>query len=123
MKDWEYNVTLVLSVICLVVAVWIVTTGRANEKLQAQLQEQQVEIDRGAMARQLGSRLVQEMAVVAQTNSGIRAIMEKYGFLQGAAQPPVGARMEKAPVVSGPVVKRTSEARSKDKSAKTTAGK
>jgi membrane protein YdbS with pleckstrin-like domain len=92
MKDWEYNVALVLSVGCLIVAGWIIAAGRANERLQTKFQVQQIEIERGNMSRQLGSRIVQDMMTASSSNSGIRAILEKYGI---AAVPPKAVKAEK----------------------------
>jgi hypothetical protein len=114
MKDWEYNVALVLSVICLILAVWIIGAGRANEKLQAKLQVQQADIDRGNMSRQLGSRIVQEMVATASTNREMRAILEKYGFVPPAVPPSTGGKPEKMFSPQG---------KSKEKNVKSSTGK
>ena len=95
MKDWEYNVTLILSVGCLVLAIWIIGVGRANEKLQARLQLQQVDIERGNVSRQVGNRIVQDMVTAGATNSAIRMIMEKYGFVQSRPASPVNAKNDR----------------------------
>ena len=95
MKDWEYNVTLVLSVSCLVLAIWIIGAGRANERLQSRHQAQQLDIERGNVSRQVGSRIVQDMMAVSATNSGMRLIMEKYGFDPPATASSLNARPDK----------------------------
>ena len=84
MKDWEYNVALILSVGCLVMAIWIMGAGRANEKLQARLQAQQAEIDRGNLSRQIGNRIIQDMVACSSTNAAMRNVLEKYGFVPTA---------------------------------------
>ncbi|MDD4871814.1 MAG: hypothetical protein PHR77_14750 [Kiritimatiellae bacterium] len=95
MKDWEYNVTLILSIICLILAVWIIGVGRTNEKLQAKIQAQQVDIDRGNMSRQVGSRIIQDMIAVSASNHEIRAILETYGFVPSTVQSFSGSKQEK----------------------------
>ncbi len=113
MKDWEYNVTLVLSVGCLILAIWIIGAGRANERLQAQLQAQQLDIERGNVSRQIGNRIVQDMVSASSTNKAVQSVLEKYGFVPRTSAP-VSVRPEKQVV---------SPAKVKEKSVKHTAGK
>ena len=114
MKDWEYNVALVMSIICLILAVWIIGAGRANEKLQARLQAQQVDIERGNVSRQVGNRIIQDMIVASSTNREMKTILEKYGFSPQVAPVAPASKPEKP--VSSPV-------RIKDKAVKSSAGK
>lgn len=113
MKDWEYNVALIMSIVCLILAVWIIGAGRGNEKLQAKLQAQQVDIDRGNAARQLGNRIVQDMIAVTSTNRGMKTILEKFGFVPPVA--PVVASKPQKPVVA--------PGKAKDKTVKSSSGK
>lgn len=113
MKDWEYNVTLVLSVGCLILAVWIIGAGRANERLQAKLQAQQLDIERGNVSRQIGNRIVQDMVASGTTNKAMRSVLEKYGFVPGPS----------APSVIKPDRQVVSPVKAKDKNIKHTTGK
>ena len=90
-----------LSVGCLALAIWIIGAGRANERLQAKLQIQQAEIERGNIARQVGSRIVQDMMAVSSTNSGIKVILEKYGFVPPSVVPPVSVKPDKQVTSAG----------------------
>ena len=102
MKDWEYNVLLVLSVCCLILAVWIIGVGRGNERLQSKLQGQQMDIERGNMSRQMGSRIIHDMITAGSTNSSMRVILEKYGFVPQADVSSKAVKIDKQAV---PLVK------------------
>jgi len=114
MKDWEYNVAMILSVVCLVMAIWVIGTGRSNEKLQAKLQAQQVEIDRGNVSRQVGNRIVQDMVAAGATNREMRAVLQKYGMTPQTVPAVSG---------SGPAKPASSATRSKGKEPKGGSGK
>jgi len=114
MKDWEYNVMLFLSVGCLILAVWIIGSGRSNERLQAKLQVQQVDIERGNVSRQIGNRIVQDMVASGSTNKAMQTLLGKYGLVPRASSVPVSIKSEKQIV---------SPTKIKDKNVKHTAGK
>lgn len=124
MKDWEYNVTLVLSILCLGLSIWIISAGRANGKLQAQFQLQQVEIERGNVSRQVGSRILQDMMAMGATNQSIHMVLEKCGFIPPGSMPAVNVKPADKPaqgnaVRKGPAV----EGKPKGKSSKNAVGK
>ncbi len=63
MKRWQFFIVLGLALVCLGLSVAAVISGRANQKLQAELQTQQAEINRGNLSQQVGTSLVRDIAV------------------------------------------------------------
>jgi len=127
MKDWEYNVTLVLSVLCIVLSIWIVMAGRHNERLQVQLQKQQAEIELGNSCQQMGISLLQDMRQSASVNQEMRSVLAKYGIDVPLQKPPVAVQTNKTAAVSVPAVRKgtavESKTTTKGKAVKKTAGK
>ena len=122
MKDWEYNVSLVLGVASLVLVVWLISASRGNEKLQEQLRDQQVEIDRGNASRQVGGKIIQDMVGSAQTNQNMRAALEKFGITP-SAQSGASVKVDKPAGTAVSSRKQGSDARTKDKTSKNSVGK
>jgi|GEM_PF-1412781 len=127
MKDWEYNVSIILSVLCIVLSIWIISTGRHNAKLQAQIQAQQSEIEVGNASQQWGLRLIQDMVALAPNNPEMRAVLSKNGITVPPPRPAAAVETAtKAPAATGSPVRKSTSAdnkTTKSKSVKKTTGK
>ena len=79
-KPWQFFTTIALSAICLVLAVSAVIAGRANQSLQANLQAQQIEINKGSLSQQVGTNVLRDIAVAAAKNDKLKALLERNGL-------------------------------------------
>ena len=80
MKRWEFLTSLVLGILCLGLSIGAIATGRANQRLQVELQAQQAEINKGAVSQQVGTNLVRDIAVAATANERLRELLARNGF-------------------------------------------
>jgi hypothetical protein len=51
-----------------------------NRTLQAEVQAQQVIINKGALSQQIGANLLREMAAVAPTDEKMRKLLQNSGY-------------------------------------------
>ncbi len=80
MKRAEFNLLMAIGVICLCLSLVTIVFARQNRKLQEAVQAQQAVINKGALSQQIGSNLVREMAVAAQTDEKMRQLLQENGF-------------------------------------------
>ncbi len=59
MKMWQFVIALVVGIICLGLSSFGIVTGITNQKIQSEIQTQQLEISRGNLTQQVGTNLVQ----------------------------------------------------------------
>lgn len=71
---------MVVAVACICLSLVSIVFARQNQKLQADVQAQQVTINKGALSQQIGAKLVQEMAVVAQTDEKMKQLLHDNGY-------------------------------------------
>ncbi len=95
MKMWQFIIALVLGIVTAGLSAFGIATGMTNQNLQAQLQQQQLEISRGNLSQQIGTNLVREIASKAGTDAALKDLLTRNGFVlnenavpsQGQAQP------------------------------------
>lgn len=99
MKAWQYLVTVVLGVACLVLAFAVIKTGKANQGLQGELQRQQaelqqlqLEINNTQRVMQMGNSILQDMVIVAARNDKMHKLLSNNGYnIQFQAAPPAAS--------------------------------
>ncbi len=80
MKRWQFSLLMIIAAVCLLLSVVTIVFARQNRKLQQGIQDQQSIINKGSLSQQIGTNLVREMAVAAQTDEKIRALLQENGF-------------------------------------------
>ncbi len=80
MKRWQFILLLVLGLACFCLSLVSIVFARANQQLQADVQAQQVLINKGAVSQQIGANLLREMAAVAQTDEKMKALLRDKGY-------------------------------------------
>lgn len=80
MKPWQFFITTGLGVAGLILAIALIIQGNANGDVQFQLQQQQVEINKGSMSQQVGVNLLKEMAQVAVNDNDMKDLLKNNGF-------------------------------------------
>ena len=98
MKAWQYLVTVVLGAACLILALVVIKTGKANQNLQLDLQRQQMEFNNAQRVMQLGQSIVQDMGSVALRNEKMHKLLLDNGLNVQAAPAPTTPAPKKAAV-------------------------
>jgi len=88
MKRWQFSVLMVIAATCLLLSLVTIVFARENRKLQQGIQDQQSIINKGSLSQQVGTNLVREMAVAAQTDEKLRGLLQENGFNLGAPSVP-----------------------------------
>ena len=99
MKAWQYLVTVVLGAACVILACRVIWTGRTNQGLQGELQQQQatlqqiqVEINNTQRVMQMGNSILQDMVIVAARSDKMHKLLANNGYnIQFQAAPPAAA--------------------------------
>ena len=87
MKAPQFYITVALSAICLILSVILIQYGQSSQDLQAKLQAQQIEINRGAANKQVGTKLVNDMAQISLKNEKIKQVLARNGYTVNAPSP------------------------------------
>ena len=80
MKMWQFVIALILGFICLGLSSFGIITGITNQKLQSDIQVQQLEINKGNLTQQVGTNLVREIAAKAANNENLKNLLIRNGF-------------------------------------------
>jgi hypothetical protein len=83
MKSGQYVTTLVLSLICFLFCGAIVAVAYVNERQQGELRNRQDRLNNSMIsqsAQQIGSRVLNDLAAVAQKNPALRRVLTKHGY-------------------------------------------
>lgn len=83
MRQGQYFLILLLSVVCTVLTVGLITMGQTNMRMQGKLQAQQQKLNQGILgqqAQQISGEVLKDMADVAAENGKMRRLLEKHGF-------------------------------------------
>ena len=83
MRQGQYFLILLLSVVCTVLTVGLITMGQINMRMQGKLQAQQQKLNQGILgqqAQQISGGVLKDMADAAASNSEMRRVLEKHGF-------------------------------------------
>ncbi|MBA3832508.1 MAG: hypothetical protein H0X34_11580 [Chthoniobacterales bacterium] len=80
MKRWQFSLLLVVGLACFILSLVSIVFARQNQKLQVEVQAQQVTINRGAVSQQIGANLLREMGAAAQTDDKIKQLLKDHGY-------------------------------------------
>lgn len=80
MKRWQFSLLLVVGVACLCLSLVTIVFARQNQKLQAEVQTQQVTINKGALSQQIGTNLLREMGNAAQSDDKMKDLLKTNGY-------------------------------------------
>jgi predicted Holliday junction resolvase-like endonuclease len=80
MKPPQFIVTVVLSLVVLVLVINLIFMGQKNQALQAELQAQQEDINKGSMSQQIGTNLLKEIAQASVTDEKLKEVLSKSGY-------------------------------------------
>ena len=80
MTRWQFLLTTLLSLICLGLSIAVIASARTNQKLQTELQAQQLEINKGTQSQQIGTNLIRDIAVAATKNDHLKDLLSRNGF-------------------------------------------
>lgn len=80
MKPPQFIVTIILSLVPLILVVNLIFMGQKNQGLQAQLQTQQEDINKGSMSQQIGVNLLKEIASASVKDDKLKDVLTKSGY-------------------------------------------
>jgi hypothetical protein len=80
MKPPQFIVAVILSLLPLILVINLIIMGQTNQKYQAQLQAQQVEINKGSATQQVGVNLLKEIAGASVKDDALKEVLTKSGY-------------------------------------------
>jgi signal transduction histidine kinase len=80
MKRWQFSILLIIGIACFCLTLVTIVFARQNQKLQAQVQAQQIVINKGTLSKQIGVNLLREMAATAQTDEKMKQLLRDNGY-------------------------------------------
>ena len=80
MKPPQFITTVILSLIPLILVINLIFIGQKNQSLQAQLQAQQEEINKGSMTQQIGVNILKEIAAGSVKDDKLKEVLSKSGY-------------------------------------------
>ncbi|RYD83471.1 MAG: hypothetical protein EOP84_07840 [Verrucomicrobiaceae bacterium] len=88
MRSSQFYISTALAGLCLILSIWIIFAGSANQKLQAelskqqqQLQTQQEQINAGnVISQQVGPSILRDMATVSVEDQAMKDLLAKHGY-------------------------------------------
>jgi len=98
MKAWQFQVSVILTALSLILAIVVIKTGKTTQGLQIDLQRQQSEINSGLLSQrgqQLGNSILQDMAVAAARDQQMHKLLGDNGYNITFQQQPAGTPVKK----------------------------
>lgn len=80
MKQVLSILNLILAALCFMGMIFLSTSVSKNAKLQQDLQQQQLTINKGEVTQQAATQIVKDMALISLQDKELKALLEKYGF-------------------------------------------
>jgi predicted Holliday junction resolvase-like endonuclease len=80
MKPPQFIVAVILSLVPLILVINLIFIGQKNQSLQAQLQTQQEEINKGSMTQQIGVNILKEIAAASVKDEKLKEVLNKNGY-------------------------------------------
>jgi predicted Holliday junction resolvase-like endonuclease len=80
MKPPQFIVAVILSLVPLILVINLIFIGQKNQGLQAQLQTQQEEINKGSMTQQIGVNILKEIAAASVKDEKLKEVLNKNGY-------------------------------------------
>ncbi|MEI6352005.1 MAG: hypothetical protein WCP06_12975 [Verrucomicrobiota bacterium] len=80
MKPPQFYIAVALGAVCLVLSIAAIALGQSNQRLQAQLQSQQDEINFATANVQQGQGMIRDMAQLSVKNDKIKQALARNGI-------------------------------------------
>jgi len=87
MKPPQTIMAIILSLVPLILVIYLIFMGQANQAqgqknqdLQVQLQNQQAEINKGSMSQQIGVNMLKDIAQASLKNDKLKDVLTKNGY-------------------------------------------
>jgi len=80
MKPPQFIVAVILSLIPIVLVINLIFIGQKTQSLQATLQAQQEDINKGSMSQQIGVNLLKAIAQESVNDSALKDVLAKSGY-------------------------------------------
>lgn len=80
MKLPQFIVAVILSAMPLILVIILIFMGHTNQGLEAQVQAQQEEINKGAASRQIGVNLLKEIAQASVKDAKLKDVLTRSGY-------------------------------------------
>ncbi len=80
MQRWQFTLLLIVGLACICLSLVTIVFARENQKLQAEVQAQQVTINKGAVSQQIGTNLMREMGAAAQSDDKMKQLLKDHGY-------------------------------------------
>jgi hypothetical protein len=80
MARWQFVLALILGLTCVGLSGAVIVSSKWNQDLQAELQTQQIEINKGIHSQQIAANLVRDIAAAAGKNQNLRDLLTRHGF-------------------------------------------
>ncbi|MGA3170520.1 MAG: hypothetical protein ABSE62_05855 [Chthoniobacteraceae bacterium] len=101
MKPPQFITSVILALIPLILTIILIFMGQKNQSLQAELQSQQVEINRGQMSHDVGVNILKEVGQASIKDSKLKDMLNRLGYSVSVAPPsPAAAAAPSTPEAS-----------------------
>jgi hypothetical protein len=80
MRRRQHFIACLLGLACLGLTGYVIFLSRQNREIELSIQQQQAEVNRGAISQQIGRSLIRDMAAVSMKNSRIKELLVLNGF-------------------------------------------
>ena len=100
MKAPQFYAAVTLSAACLILTFVLIQYVQSNQELQAQLQSQQVEINRAATNKQVAEKIINDMVQVSVKNEKIKQVLARNGVNVNVNPSPAPAASSSTSAVS-----------------------
>ncbi len=100
MSRSQFTILLIIALACLGLAAAGIVVAHGNQALQAELQAQQAEINKGTTSQRVGLNLVRAMAVSARKNDNLKSLLDRHGYKLREDEPAETSADEPEPAAS-----------------------
>ncbi len=99
MRSSQFYISTALAGLCLILSIWIIAAGSANQRLQTELtqqqqklQAQQEQINAGnVISQQVGPNILRDMAMVSVEDQAMKDLLAKHGYTVNVQATPAPA--------------------------------
>jgi predicted Holliday junction resolvase-like endonuclease len=97
MKPPQFIVAVILSLIPLILTINLIFMGQKNQSLEAQLQAQQEQINRGSQIQQVGMSVLKDIAAASVKDEKLKDVLAKNGYSVSVSSPSPSASPSATP--------------------------
>lgn len=100
MTPTQFYTAVMLGIVSLIFSVVVVCSAQSTQRLRADVQSRQAEINRGTMMQQLGGDILKAMAVASLKDEKMKALLAKNGYTVTVNNPKAKPAAPSAPAVA-----------------------